>query len=112
MAAEVAMIQKTYVRQDPGGGFKVGESRVSLDSVVYAYLEGCSAESIADDFPGLTAEEVHGAIAFYLANRDEVHAYLDKQRALWDKLRADIDARPSAKWDRLRQIKRERESQA
>lgn len=106
------MIQKTYVRQDPGGAFKVSQSRVSLDSIVYAYLEGCSAESIAEDFPGLTAEEVHGAIAFYLANRDEVHAYLERQGALWDQLRAQIDGQPSAKWERLRQIKREREGQA
>jgi len=62
-------------RQD--GGYRVRGTRVSLDSVVYRFLEGLSPESIQSDcFPALTLEQVYGAITFYLANRDEVDAYL------------------------------------
>lgn len=70
------MTDSNYVeRQD--GGYRVRGTRVSLDSVVYRFLEGLSPESIqADCFPTLTLEQVYGAITFYLANRAEVDAYL------------------------------------
>lgn len=57
-------------------GYWITHSRVSLDSIVYAFLNGDTAESIAQAFPVLTLEQVYGAIAFYLANRDEIDAYL------------------------------------
>jgi uncharacterized protein DUF433 len=46
----------------------IASTRVLLDSVVYASLEGLSPESIADSFDTLTLEEVYGALAFYRAN--------------------------------------------
>jgi uncharacterized protein (DUF433 family) len=39
-------------------------TRISLDSVVYAFREGCSPETIREDFAGLTLANVYGAIAF------------------------------------------------
>jgi uncharacterized protein (DUF433 family) len=58
------------------GGYWVAGSRVSLDSIVYAFHQGQTAESIAQSFPALSLEKVYGAIAFYLANRDAVDVYL------------------------------------
>ncbi len=70
------MSDLNYVELEDGG-YRVRGTRVSLDSVVYRFLEGLSPESIqADCFPTLTLEQVYGAITFYLANRDEVDAYL------------------------------------
>lgn len=54
------------------GGFWIAGKRISLDSVVYAYRRGQSAESIQHSFPLLTLEEIYGAIAFYLANQQIV----------------------------------------
>ena len=73
-----AMIKEYVVKRD--GGYWVVNSRVSLDSVVYAFLNGQSAESIAQSFPALTLERVYGAVAFYLANRADVDAYLGRAR--------------------------------
>jgi uncharacterized protein (DUF433 family) len=56
--------------------YRISSSRVSLDSVVYAFLNGLSPESIVDSFPSLTLEQVYGAIAFYLANQTEIDSYL------------------------------------
>jgi uncharacterized protein (DUF433 family) len=56
--------------------FRVTGTRVSLDSLVYLFREGLSAESMVDSFPSLTLEQVHGALAFYLAHQKEVDAYL------------------------------------
>jgi uncharacterized protein (DUF433 family) len=54
------------------GGYYVAGSRVSLDSVVYAFRGGESPETIQQNFSSLTLERVYGAIAFYLRHRDEV----------------------------------------
>jgi uncharacterized protein (DUF433 family) len=59
---------------------------ISLDSVVYSFLNGESPESIAQNFPLLSLEQVYGAIAFYLANRELVNAYLKKGEAEFQQL--------------------------
>src|SRR5262252_6349478 len=65
----------------------VADTRVSLDSIVYAFLEGQTAESIAQSFPVLTLEQVYGAITFYLANRSDIDAYLRREEAEFETLR-------------------------
>ena len=72
-----------YVEQKDGV-YMVAGTRVSLDSVVYGFLSGHSAESIAQAFPVLLLEQVYGAIAFYLAHRDEVTTYLAGRRLDFD----------------------------
>ena len=58
------------------GVYRVGDTRVSLDSLIYLFREGLSAESMVESYPALTLEQVHGALAFYLANQKELDAYL------------------------------------
>jgi uncharacterized protein (DUF433 family) len=60
--------------------YVVAGTRVSLDSIVYAFLDGQSAEAIAQAFPPLTLERVYGAITYYLAHRDELDHYLEARR--------------------------------
>jgi uncharacterized protein (DUF433 family) len=95
---------KTYVRVDPQGAMRVGSLGVSLDSVVIAFEQGQSAETIQQLYPALSLEEVYGAIAFYLANRDEVHQYLRQQEQLWDELRQRAEQNPSPVVQRLRAL--------
>ena len=68
-------MSKEYVRRVEGA-YRVGDTRVSLDSLVYLFREGMSAESMVESYPALTLEQMHGALAFYLANQKEVDAYL------------------------------------
>jgi hypothetical protein len=72
---EVEMSTPYVERKDDS--YMVSGTRVSLDSVVYAFAAGQSAESIAQAFPVLTLEQVYGAITFYLAHKEEVEGYLD-----------------------------------
>jgi len=70
-----------------GGGHWIAGTRVSLDSVVLAFLEGLSPETIAAEcFPILTLEQVYGAIAYYLAHRQEVDASLQAAEAEFEVL--------------------------
>ena len=68
-----------------GGGYRVAGTRVSLDSIVYAFLNGQAPESIVDAFPIISLEQVYGAITFYLANRAEIDAYLAQNRAEFER---------------------------
>jgi uncharacterized protein (DUF433 family) len=65
---------KQYVEQRDKGYWIEG-TRISLDSIVYSFLNGESPESIAQNFPLLSLEQVYGAIAFYLANREMIDVY-------------------------------------
>jgi uncharacterized protein (DUF433 family) len=64
-----------YVKQQ-GEDYVLAGSRVSLASVVAAWKDGFSAESIRDEFPTLHLEQVYGAITYYLHNQAEIDAYL------------------------------------
>jgi uncharacterized protein (DUF433 family) len=68
-------MHKEYVKKIEGV-YRVGDTRVSLDSLVYLFREGMSVESMVESYSALTLEEVHGALAFYLANQEEIDAYL------------------------------------
>jgi uncharacterized protein (DUF433 family) len=74
---------KTYIEYR-NNGYWVEGTRISLDSIVYAFRQGLSPESIVRSFPLLTLELVYGAIAFYLANRAEIDAYLADEEAAFD----------------------------
>jgi uncharacterized protein (DUF433 family) len=69
------------------GGYWIAGSRVSLDSIVYAFLRGGSPESIARSFPLITLEQVYGAMTFYLAHQAEIDAYLRQGEAEFEALR-------------------------
>ena len=79
MAKGETMARK-YVEHRKGGYYIAG-SRVSLDSIVYAFLRGESPEGIAESFPAITLEQVFGAVAFYLAHRETIDAYLGNEKA-------------------------------
>jgi hypothetical protein len=78
---------REYVEQRDRGYWVVG-TRVSLDSVVYAFLRGNSAESISQSFPILKLEEVYGAITYYLSHRTDVDSYLLQNDREFERLRA------------------------
>ena len=65
------------------GVYYIAGTRISLDSIVYAFREGCSPETIREDFEGLTPAHVYGAIAFYLDNQADIGAYLLQRKEQW-----------------------------
>ena len=70
------MTQPDYIEQRDNGYWILGP-HVSLDSIVYRFLEGLSPETIqADCFPALALDQVYGAISYCLPNRVEIDQYL------------------------------------
>lgn len=96
-----------YVEQRDGV-YRVSGTRVSLDSVAYAFISGQTAESIAQSFPVLTLEQVYGSIAFYLRHREEVDHYLEAQERAYDAVRAGSRAADPMFYMKLADAKRSR----
>src|SRR5213594_1682476 len=68
-------MNQAYI-ENRNGGYFVSGTRVSLDSIVYAFRRGASPETIKSSFPVLTLEQVYGAITFYLSRQSEIDEYL------------------------------------
>lgn len=85
-------MDREYVEQGDGGYYVAG-SRVSLASIVHQFQEGAAPETIRQNFPTLSLEQVYGAIAFYLGHQQEVENYLQKMAEKWEQI--EHDARPS-----------------
>jgi uncharacterized protein (DUF433 family) len=98
----------TKIKIGPVEVYRISDTRVSLDSVVYSWLQGDSAETIADNFPALTLEEVYGAIAFYLANRETVDEYLRQAEAHAEELKQQWRSSNSTLYRKLLTIKEDR----
>ena len=74
-----------HVEQRESAYYVVG-TRISLDSIIYAFREGCSPETIREDFEGLTLAHVYGAIAFYFDHQTQIDAYLHGRKEQWAEL--------------------------
>jgi len=82
--------------EERNGGYYLRGSRMSLDSIVYHWLEGQSAEQIRDSFPSLRLVEIYGAITYYLEHQAEIDRYLKEGDALFEAQRAAAeDADPA-----------------
>ncbi len=79
---------KEYI-EERDGGFYVAGTRVTLDSIVYAFLRGESPEGIAESFPAVSLEQIFGTLAYYVANRQVVDQYLSAGRAEFEVLRQE-----------------------
>jgi uncharacterized protein (DUF433 family) len=85
-------MDKQYVEKRDRG-YWIADSRVSLDSVILAFLDGLSPETIAAEcFPVLSLEQVYGAVTFYLAHQVEIDAYLQQSELEYESLREATQA--------------------
>jgi uncharacterized protein (DUF433 family) len=75
------------------GVLRITGTRVSLDSVIYAFEEGATAEEIVQQYPTLNLADVYSVIAYYLQNRAEIEEYLEKRRVENEELQKEIEAR-------------------
>ena len=87
--------QAPPLQADRHGVMRVGQTRVTLDSVVHAFNQGHTAEEIVSHFPALKLADVYAVISYYLNNRDAVREYLQQQEVaaegVWLKIEASTD---------------------
>jgi uncharacterized protein (DUF433 family) len=75
------------------GVIRVEGTRVSLETIVYAFDRGASPEEIVESYPTLDLAAVYATLAYVLHNREEVDRYVEHRRAEADRLRAEIEQR-------------------
>lgn len=102
---------KDYVTQ-VNGAYRITGTRISLDSVVYAFLNGQTPESIMQSFPLLTLEQVYGAITFYLSHRDEIDTYLKQGEEEFEALRQAAREADPRFYQKFADIRRRRQGGA
>lgn len=77
----LALIEsKLPMAYDQDGVIRIGQTRVTLDTVVAAYELGLTAEEIASQYPVLKVADVYLVIGYYLHHKPDVDAYLEKRR--------------------------------
>jgi uncharacterized protein (DUF433 family) len=74
----------TLIDRDPairGGRPKIAGTGLTVSRIAGWYKTGMTPEEIALEYPHLTLAQVHGALAYYHANREEVEADLAQEEA-------------------------------
>jgi uncharacterized protein (DUF433 family) len=90
---EMLVAEPPPLRLDEGGVFRVGATRVRLDTVITAFQNGCSAEEIQRKYPSLGLDDTYAVLTYYFWNRERVDAYLEERRRLAEEVRQEIEAR-------------------
>jgi len=79
------------------GVIRIGDTRVSLDSVIIAFNQGSAPEQILYDYDSLSLPEIYATISYYLQHREEVDSYLSARAKQNRELRKSNEARFSHK---------------
>jgi len=94
------------LRTDEHGVLRVGKTRIPLDTVVYAFNQGASAEEIVMGYPSLELGDVYSIVNYYLHNRTEVDAYLSQREGESARIRKENEKRFPQKGIRERLLAR------
>jgi uncharacterized protein (DUF433 family) len=71
----------------------VGQTRVLLDLVIYAFRLGSTPESITEQYPTLSLDDVYLALGYYLRHREEIDDYLREQEAEAEAFRREYETK-------------------
>ncbi|MEM9484893.1 MAG: DUF433 domain-containing protein [Cyanobacteria bacterium P01_F01_bin.116] len=90
----------------------VGETRVTLDTVVTVFKQGTTAEEIAYRYPSLKLADIYATIAFYLNHQQMVEDYLEARQTEAQEVQKLNEARLDASGIRDRLLARNHEQEA
>ncbi|MBW4439842.1 MAG: DUF433 domain-containing protein [Plectolyngbya sp. WJT66-NPBG17] len=72
----VPITEPVPLATDEFGVVRISKTRITLDTIVAAFLEGATAEEIREQYPSLQLSDIYSVIAYYLRHQTEVDAYL------------------------------------
>lgn len=81
------------LQADSDGVIRVGNTRVTLATIVSAFHQGATAETIVQQYPSLSLAEVYAVIGYYLRHQYEADVYLAEQQQEADEIRQQNEAR-------------------
>jgi uncharacterized protein (DUF433 family) len=86
--------QPVPIIMDCDGVARVGQTRVTLETVLHCYKQGHTPEDIARKFPSLQLADIYAVISYYLSHQAEVEAYLHRQAQEAEEIYERIEAQP------------------
>jgi uncharacterized protein (DUF433 family) len=89
------------IRVDENGRLRVGDTRVLFDLVIYSYRLGNTPETITQQYPSLSLDEVYLALGYYLRHLEEIDDYLRQQEAEAETFRREYETQHPAKLTRV-----------
>src|SRR5713101_7353773 len=92
MSTSVIEPQPVPLRRDDTGAIRIGDSRVLLELVIEAYLDGATPETIVQWFESLQLADVYAVISYYLNHSEEVKKYLQQREEVTAEVRRKIEA--------------------
>ena len=75
------------------GVVRVGGTRVTLDTIVAAFVAGATAEEIAQQYSSISLADVYSVITYYLRHKTEVSAYLHRRHEQAATVREEVERR-------------------
>jgi uncharacterized protein (DUF433 family) len=75
------------------GAVVVGQTRVTLETVITLFKQGATAEGVAEQFSSLDLADVYAVIGYYLRHQPEVEAYLLQQAQRSEEVRQENERR-------------------
>ena len=91
--ATATFIGTIPLKVDKDGGIRVSRTRVTLDTIVAAFLEGLTAEEIAVQYPVVPLADVYSVIGYYLRQKSKVQAYLKRREKFAEQVRTQNEER-------------------
>ena len=92
---------------EPNGVIRVGGTRVTLETLIYQFKNGSTAEEIVFQYPVLDLGDVYAVIGFYLKNQLIVEDHLIKVKNNTEQLKVVIQDKFPSKGVRQRLIQRQ-----
>jgi uncharacterized protein (DUF433 family) len=68
-------------------------TRVPLDTIVFEFKQGATAEGIVEQYSSLDLADVYAAISYYLRHQSDVENYLQQRQQTAEDVRAENERR-------------------
>lgn len=78
--AEAATTEPMPLVTGADGVMRVRGTRVTLETVVAAFIEGATAEEIAQQYPSVSLADIYQVIGYYLRHSAELESYFARRQ--------------------------------
>lgn len=93
MNLEMPQTELVPIEMNAAGVIVVSGTRIPIDTVIHAHLQGETPEQIVENYDTLSLADVYAIILYYLRHQPDVDAYLRERAQRRAALYQEIEAR-------------------
>ena len=94
MALTNTLVPQAPPLRESNGVLLVEGTRVPLDTIIFEYSRGSTAEQIAEAYDTVKVADIYAILSYYLKNRERVDAYLVERQKQAESIRREIESQP------------------